>query len=87
MSDKDWYDIIAIRFGEVIHFGQVAMELLHDKQDYDQLISRSEFKFMSRLDLGDKWGKYAEYSPTLFFLNDEVDYNVRLIRPYCHRMT
>lgn len=87
MIDKDWYDIIAIRFGSKIRFGQEALNELRSKEDYDQLLSRSEFKMMSRMDLGEKWGKYAEHAPTLFRLPEDTEFGVRLVRPYCHRMS
>lgn len=85
MIDKDWYDIIAIRFDNMIMFGQKALQELRAKEDYCQLISRSEFKMMSRFDLGKKWGDYAEHAPTLFRLPEDTEFSVRLTRPYSHR--
>lgn len=85
MVDKDWYDIIAIRFGSMIRFGEQALQELKVKEDYCQLISRSEFKMMSRMDLGKKWGDYAEHAPTLFRLPEDTEFIVRQPRPYCHR--
>ena len=85
MSD-DWYDIIAIRFGGMILFGEQALDQLRLLEDYDQLISREEFKMMSRFDLGEKWGKYAEHAPTLFRLEKGTPMNVRQVRPLMHRM-
>lgn len=87
MVDKDWYDIIAIRFGGMIRFGEEALKELKAKEDYCQLLSRSEFKMMSRMDLGEKWGDYAEHAPTLFRLPEDTEFSVRLTRPYCHRIS
>ncbi len=87
MTDKDWYDIIAIRFGSKIIFSQPALDELRRTEDYDQLISRAEFKMMARFDLGEKWGQYAEHAPTLFRLPEDTEFSVRLTKPYCHRMS
>jgi hypothetical protein len=86
MIDKDFYDIIAIRFGMRIYFGQQAIDLLKEKMEYDQLISRSEFKMMARMDLGDKWGEYAEHALTLFPLDEKTPFEVRQPNPMVHRM-
>jgi len=84
--NNDWYKIIAIRFDDIILFGQRALDTLNQKQDYDQLISLAEFKFMSRLDLGEKWGKYAEISPILFELKPGTALNIRQPKMICHRI-
>jgi len=74
----EFNEIIAIRFwNDVIHFGKKALDLLNESVRYKQLLSRAEFRLMNRLDLGDKWGKYADIAPTLFLLNKEVPFSVR----------
>lgn len=52
----DFDKIIAIRFGMTIRFGDDAIQTLLEYQDYDQLISLAEFKFMHMCDFGEKWG-------------------------------
>lgn len=78
---KNFYDIIAIRFGSTIFFGQEALDRLKVQKCYDQLISRSEFEFMSKLDLGEKWGMYAKEAPTLFKLDHDTPFDIRRPNP------
>jgi hypothetical protein len=87
MSYEDFYDIIAIRFGGTILLGHNAIEEIKRRGDYDQLLSRAEFKMLSRMDLGDKWEMYADDAPTLFTLPKDTAFNIRMIRPYCHKIT
>lgn len=70
-------EIIAIRIGSKILFGQLAIDELKQHKTYDQLISRAEFKMLAKLDLGDKWGQYAEHAPTLLMLDDKTPFDIR----------
>jgi hypothetical protein len=75
--------IIAIRFGGKIMFGEEAMQTLRSRNyNFDQIFSKWEFEFMSKLDLGDKWGKYAEHAPILFQIPDGINATQRNPRPY-----
>lgn len=80
--DNEFNDIIAIRFDGMIYFGEKAIQVLNEKQEYDQLISCAEFRFMSWFDLGDKWGEYADNAPTLFRLTDNTSFDIRLVKSY-----
>lgn len=65
-------EIIAIRIGSVIYFGESAWEMLRKNDyQYDQLFSRAEFLMYSKLDLGKKWGDMADKAKTLFILPEE----------------
>lgn len=83
MINDDFNKIIAIRFGEMIYFGREALNKLKEHDfNYCQLISRLEFEMMSRFDLGDKWGKYADNAPILFTLKKDIPLDIRIPRPY-----
>ena len=86
IHNDDFYKIIAIRFGSKIIFGQAALDRLNQGEAYDQLMSLAEFKMLSRLDLGDKWGQYAEHAPVLFELKRETSMDVRQPTMMMHRM-
>lgn len=76
---KGFDEIIAIRFHNgMIHFGQKAIDLLKETRNYKQLLSRAEFRFMSRFDFGHKWGEYADSAPTLFKLGKDTPFNIRV---------
>jgi hypothetical protein len=75
--NKDFYDIIAVRFDNIILLGQTAIDRLKIDKKYTQLISRLEFKMFSRMDFGDKWRYYAEFAPTLFTLTENTDFEAR----------
>ncbi|HLX54270.1 MAG TPA: hypothetical protein VKR58_10030 [Aquella sp.] len=82
---ENFYKIIAIRFKtpyeDKILFGQPAIDRLNSEKSYYQLISKAEFEMMSRMDLGDKWGKYADHSPILFELPKDCSFDIRM--PKC----
>lgn len=84
--NHDFYKIIAIRFDKLILFGNEALQMLAIKNgQYDQILSIAEFKLLSRLDLGDKWGKYAELAPILFEVPKETTPQQRNPNPYCYK--
>lgn len=78
---EGWDEIIGIRFNTIIMSGQPALDKMIQENNYDQLISRAEFRFMSKLDLGDKWGQFAETALTLFKLESCADMSIRNPNP------
>ena len=74
MKNDEFYEIIAIRFKDKILFGHDAITTAKAVANYTQLISRAEFRFMSQLDLGDKWRQYAEDAPTLFVFPEDLPF-------------
>jgi hypothetical protein len=85
--NNDFDEIIAIRIEERIYFGNSAWEALRrNDYNYDQLMSREEFRMLSRLDLGDKWGEAAENCRTLFILPEEYRHpDYRNPKPYTRK--
>lgn len=85
--NHDFYKIIAIRFDGLILFGNKAIEMLAIRNgQYDQILSIAEFKLLSKLDLGDKWGKYAELAPILFEIPIGTTPQQRNPNPFNHRL-
>ena len=76
-------EIIAIRFGDKILFGNNALARFKQEHGYTQLISRECFRFMSKLDTGDKWIAFANESPTIFELSDDCSLDV--LCPYVNK--
>lgn len=84
MSDFD--QILAIRFGPYILFGQAAIDML-EHQQYDQLISKAEFNMMAKFDLGEKWEQAAHMPVILRPKEGEtIPMELRNPRPYGYKV-
>ena len=82
MTDNEWDQIIAIRFGGLVCFGQDAVDKLKSFDDYDQIFSRAEFRLLARFDLGEKWAQYAEAAPIIFDIIEPLTSEERNPRPF-----
>lgn len=72
-------DIICIRFGDYLCFGDKAIQMLNENNCFDQLIERGVFRLMGMCDLGEKWELLAQKSPTLFEMKDDTP--IEVMRP------
>jgi hypothetical protein len=79
--NENFNKIIGIRFKneyeDIILFGKEALNRLNKEKNYYQLISKEEFELMSRFDLGNKWGLYADNSPIIFELSQDTNFEIR----------
>lgn len=83
--DDDWYKIIGIRFGGTILFGQNALDRLEEKGYFDQIISKAEFKLLSKFDFGEKWRIAAEAMPVIMMIEKDLSARERNPNPYRHK--
>ena len=67
-------EIIAIRIGTHIYFGEAAIENVLETQQCDELYARGFFYLMASFDLSPIWKEWADNAPTLFLKSELKKY-------------